>query len=131
MLHFREMHRLLQAFNDWPALQEVVIDTNLSWDPAKFEGTPRPKVSMMASFHPSEIAEEDFFFKLRHVQTCGWRVRMVNYVVTPARVSDLKRLMVKCQQHGTPMTVLPCDSNSFQFSAEELGVLRDCISALD
>jgi hypothetical protein len=93
-------------------VEAVRVDTNLSWRPHEY--APSPKVKLMASYHPSEVEEQQFFARLDAVLAEGWSVSVGNYVVTQDRVPDLPRVADLFASRGVPINVLPA------FGAPEL-----------
>jgi hypothetical protein len=88
----------LAAVGRLEKLRYVRVDTNGSWDPARYESVPdavRRTTELNVSFHPTQISLERFESRLRRIVDSGWNVGMINYVMQADQASDY----VKVRDH--------------------------------
>lgn len=85
----------LAAIGALPKLQYMRIDTNGSWDPARYESVPesvRRATQLNVSFHPTQISFERFEKRLAKIVSAGWNVAMINYVLEADQAGDYERV---------------------------------------
>lgn len=71
-----------------PKLKYVRVDTNGSWDPARYDSVPadvRQWTHLNVSFHPTQITLERFDKRLGRILDAGWHIGMINYVMEAAQ----------------------------------------------
>jgi hypothetical protein len=87
--------RFLESVGTLEKLQYLRIDTNGSWDPARFEAVPervRRATQLNVSFHPTQITLERFEKRLAKIVDAGWNVGMINYVLEAEQAGDYEKL---------------------------------------
>lgn len=130
MLDRKAVGSLLTHLHGSAYFDAARFDTNLSNKLYTWE-VPRDKVVLVASLHPSEIAEDAFFAELNKTVASGWRVALVNLVVTPDRVSMLRKVFERAVAAGARLHAIPAFSYLEQFSREQIAELRKYISEVD
>lgn len=95
MLDLKNMSVLLPGLLCEDYVEAVRIDTNGSWDSAKYPRLDKCKVRLMVSYHPTEVGEAAFLKRLDALRANGWSIVSVNIVVQPGM--DLARLAAAVQ----------------------------------
>lgn len=87
--------RFLAGVGALPRLRYTRVDTNGSWAPERYDAVPadvRAKVELNVSFHPTQIALEQFKVRLGRILDRGWQVGMVNYVMEAKQAGDFEEV---------------------------------------
>lgn len=129
MLDLKNMSVLLPGLVEDSYVQSVRIDTNGSWDPAKYPNLDKSKIGLMVSYHPTEVGEAEFLSRLAALRDNGWRVGVVNLVAEPSAVSDLARLE-RAVRPAVLSPLLAYASRQY-YTEEQLEVLRLSMPAED
>ncbi len=85
----------LGAIGGFPKLRYMRVDTNGSWDPARYESVPkeiRRATQLNMSFHPTQISLERFDKRLARILDAGWNVGMINYVMEAEQAGDYEKV---------------------------------------
>jgi hypothetical protein len=76
-------------------LQYMRVDTNGSWDPARYASVPekvRNFTELNVSFHPTQIDRDRFENRLARILDAGWKVGMINYVLESEQAGDYEKV---------------------------------------
>jgi organic radical activating enzyme len=76
------MAELVNGLTAMPTVECVRIDTNASLAMEKFQAFDPRKITLMCTFHPSQTTEQRFFRKIDALLSRGFKIGMVNYVLT-------------------------------------------------
>jgi len=124
MLDRRSMPRLLQELVEMPTVACVRIDTNAAWSPRPYAGIDRSKLILMCTFHPSQVAEGEFLKRVDSYIEEGFRVGLVNYVITHDSFADFERRWELFRQRGIPLHPNPLWRQQGCYGPQELELLR-------
>jgi tetratricopeptide (TPR) repeat protein len=101
---YRGFHEVVGGVSQWHIIQ---LNTNLSFDVAKFAAKANPKmVRIDASFHPEFPKMEGFLEKLRVLREAGFRL-IVSVVASPPFMEHLPAFKKRVQELGCSFLVHP------------------------
>lgn len=124
MLDRRSMPTLLQELVEMPTVACVRIDTNAAWSPRPYAEIDRRKLILMCTFHPSQVAEAEFLKRVDSYMEEGFRVGLVNYVITHDSFADFERRWELFRQRGIPLHPNPLWGQQGYYGPQELELLR-------
>jgi hypothetical protein len=114
---------------DW--INNIRIDTNISWDPEKYSDVDPSKIWLMCTFHPSQVDDEKYFDKLKHLNANGWKIGMVNYVIYEDQVDLFEERWRQFAELGIPLHPNPLWDSRGKFSDSALSVLKKYLDPVD
>src|SRR5271155_1369957 len=82
MLDRKNMMRLLNHLSAMDNVERIRIDTNAWWRPEQFSLIDKTKITLMCTFHPSQVDEERFISRIESYLSAGFKIGFVNYVMT-------------------------------------------------
>ena len=104
MLDFKNMKEFLKAVLDKPHIDNIRVDTNLSWNPSLLSGLPnKEKITFMCTFHPTQTTIERMLDHLLRLREVGFQVGIVNYVMTTEQAKQYKKMMERFKKHVFPL----------------------------
>jgi hypothetical protein len=131
MLDRRNMVPLLRGLIALPTLAAVRIDTNAFWDPTPYAGLDRRKVILMCTYHPTEVSEALFLERIDRLLAAGFRIGMVNLVMTHEQFARYQSLKVMLADRGVPLHPNPLWGATDYYTAPERELLRRELPSAD
>lgn len=124
MLDRVAMPKLLLHLVTMPSCEMVRIDTNASWGVRHFEDLPKDRIELMCTFHPSRAKLDSFVARIKSYQTAGFRVAMVNYVMSQANFDGFELLREQLTELGIPANPNPLWGGPYQYTEEQTKSLQ-------
>jgi len=104
MLDVKNMNEFLSLLLTKPYINNVRIDTNMSWNPSRFKDLPnKKKLIFNCSLHTSQIKIDSFISKIKKLKELGFPIGIVNYVMTVEQALHYKELMNKLKELNLPL----------------------------
>lgn len=130
MLDRSNMYGFLSELLVKSFVDNVRIDTNLSWNPEAYATLPcKDKLIFMCTLHTTQTNLVDYLNRLRKLLSFGFRVGMVNYVMYGEQVSHFNSLKKTFTEFGVPLHPNPLWNS---IPSEDLKRLMfDSLSELD
>lgn len=131
MMDKKNMLPFLQELTAMPTVEYINISTNASWNPKMYEGLDLSKITLLLSYHPTQIVQESFFNRLDELLEFGFKIGMVNFVMSKdnfAQYSDFKTQIAK---KGVPSHSSPQWQLRGKYSKEELAILKQELPEMD
>jgi hypothetical protein len=85
----------------------------------------------MCTFHPSQTTEQRFFQKIDALLSRGFKIGMVNYVLTSETLPDFERRYRSLAQRGVPLHPNPLWGSRGAYSREGLRILQEYLPSFD
>jgi organic radical activating enzyme len=95
----KNLHDLLQGLSRLEHFR-VGIDTNGYWSPDYFRSVDKSRLFLNVSCHVSEVPFEEFVKRLLSIRDAGFRVAMVNFVLTPESLAAFETVYQRLEQEG-------------------------------
>jgi len=92
-------HALLGGLSAMENVEATVI-TNGFWNPAHYAAIDKSRLSLVVTFHPSEIAVEKFLANLRRIRNSGFRIGMINFVLAPENMDPMESALCLLERDG-------------------------------
>lgn len=124
------MERLLAGFASAPWVETFRIETNASARPHTWP-IDWSKAEFMVSYHPDEVDRSKFFQYLDGMLDAGLCVPVVNLVVLPSRVPDLRRIAADLRARDVALAALPAYGSAMYYSPEQLVELKRFVPPVD
>jgi hypothetical protein len=121
----------LNFVSTMPTTECIRIDTNVCWKPSLYEELDRSKLILMCSYHPSQVEEDVFFSRIKDVLSSGFRIGIVNYVMSGENIEAFRRLKQRAAQLGVVFQPNPLWNSAGRYSHEDLELLRVELLPLD
>jgi len=93
MLDQKNMKSFLSLILRKNFMDNIRIDTNLSWNPQTIKNlNNKQKLIFMCTYHPTQTELKDFLYRANLLQNQGFKVGIVNYVMTKNQEKDYTQL---------------------------------------
>jgi len=125
MIDYENMVPLLRELTSMPTVECIRIDTNVSWNPDKYRGVNTSKIILMCSYHPSHVSKESFYRRIRQLTDSGFKIGMVNLVMTRDNLSIYKQTSREMAALGVPLHPNPLWDSKGKYSTEDLSLLKE------
>jgi hypothetical protein len=124
MIDKRNMVPILSALLELPTLENIRIDTNASWDPAPYDAIDKSKLILMCTFHPTQVEEEVFWERISRLLHAGFRIGMINYVMSRESLSRYAQRRQRAAELGIPLHPNPLWDWRGHYSDDDLALLK-------
>lgn len=124
MLDRVAMPKLLEHLVTMDTCEVVRIDTNASWGVRHFEHLPKDRIELMCTFHPSRAKRDSFLARLQTYQAAGFRIEMVNYVMSQDNFDGFLPLCEDLAELGIPANPNPLWGGPNHYAPEQIAALR-------
>lgn len=131
MLDRKAMPVLLERLTGMSTVECVRIDTNASFDPELYDALDRHKITLMCTFHPTETDEDKFFAKALQLRDLGFRIGMVNYVMTHDNSAAYEERRQRFADEGIMLHPNPLWNSQGYYSDGDRELLRSYLPDLD
>lgn len=131
MIDRKAMPDFLRQLVAIPEIKTVRIDSNASIDPEPYKDIDLSKIILMCTYHPSQISEVDFIKNIDMLIDSGFKVGLINYVMTHENILEYKRLSDVFLERNIPLHPNPLWDPEEPYSKEELKIIRDSLPKLD
>lgn len=129
MIDTVNMHAFLTELLPQNFVENVRIDTNLSWDPKIYADLPsKEKLIFMCSFQPMHTSAESFIERATSLMT-NYKIGMVNYVMYEGQIEQYENLKEKFVAAGLPLHPNPLWYT--QQPKESLEIMAKVLSPID
>lgn len=125
------MAELVNGLTAMPTVECIRIDTNASLAMEKFQAFDPRKITLMCTFHPSQTTELRFFQKIDALLSRGFKIGMVNYVLTSETLPDFERRYRSLAQREVPLHPNPLWGSRGAYSSEGLRILQEYLPSFD
>jgi organic radical activating enzyme len=99
-LDFRNFRLLLTGLDGMGHVEVIRIDTNLSWKVSRFRGVNWRKISLNASYHPTQTTLENFVRSVKEKACAGVRIAMVTFVLDPRQLGEFETVRLAMDDMG-------------------------------
>lgn len=121
MLDRKNMVPLLQELCGMDGIDNIRIDTNTSWNPEWYNGSLAPKITFMSTYHPTQTSKETFYAHLDQLQSKGFRIGMVNYVMnSETSFADYYKIKEELYAKGIPLHPNPLWNSQGRYDGSQL-----------
>jgi organic radical activating enzyme len=93
-------HALLEGLTAMEHVKSIRIDTNVSWKTEHYRDIDWTKLSLNASYHPSQTTLERFTASVHEKLDAGVRIVMANYVLDPRRLDHFADVEAAMRELG-------------------------------
>lgn len=131
MIDIKNMNVLLSVLSKEDWIDNIRIDTNISWNPDSFKDIDLTKIWLMCTFHPSQVEEEKFVEKVKQLLSLGWQIGMVNYVMSDDQLHKFEERWKLFASLGVPLHPNPLWGSNGSFSEKSLDILKNYIDSVD
>ncbi len=107
-----------------PTVEVIRIDTNAFWDPTPYARLPRRKLILMCTYHPTEVSEPAFLQRIDRLLSSGFRIGMVNLVMTHEQFERYPLLKDLLARRGVPLHPNPLWDSGGYYTPQEQELLR-------
>jgi organic radical activating enzyme len=122
---------LLQFLTSRPGAECIRIDTNAWWHPDTYVGLDKSRITLMCTFHPSQVSAERFFAKVDALLEAGFQIGMVNYVMTADNLEHYVEFREALGRKNVPLHPNPLWDAAGKYSEEALELLRSELPVTD
>lgn len=106
-------------------LLNLRIDTNFSWDPAKYAHIKnKEKIWLMCTYHPHRAEESVFMRKIIQVAHDGYNIGMVNFVITKDNSALFENMADELHKQHIPLHPNPLWDSKGRYSEEALRLFK-------
>lgn len=102
----------------------IRIDTNVSWPARWYENIDKSKLILMCTFHPSQVDAMSFWDKISEITSTGFRIGIINYVMTPNQISNYEYYRDLAAKHGAVLHPNPLWGKENEYSKQELKLFK-------
>lgn len=127
----KAMLPFLGFLTEFPNTECIRIDTNGWWKPDPYLDLDKSKITLMCTFHPSQVSAERFFSRLEAILDAGFRIGMVNYVMNADNLPRYLEFKDALRGKGIPLHPNPLWGARGQYSREDLELLQRELSEAD
>jgi organic radical activating enzyme len=131
LLDRKNMSALLTALHEMNQVECIRVDTNASWQPDWYRTVPKSKIILMCTFHPSQVEESRFFARVRSLRDEGFKIGMINYVMSRQQKGNYFEHKAKFLELGIPLHPNPLWNNQGLYSNEDMKLFAEELPALD
>mgnify|MGYP003750446563 FL=1 len=131
MLGRDHMVSLINHLSAMPTVECIRIDTNMSWDPRRFTQMERAKLLLNCSYHPHAAPIDAFCDKIEILLEQGYRVGMVNFVLTRDNIGVFREAEKRLNAMGVVLNANPDFQQGGDYSHEQHGLLREELPRAD
>jgi organic radical activating enzyme len=127
----KSLTSLLNTLSGMRGTECIRIDTNAWWRPDQYRDLDKSKITLMCTFHPSQIDGERFLKKIDEILDAGFKIGMVNYVMN---VDNLPRYLIykeAFRQRGIPLHPNPLWGADEKYSKADLELLKTELTEVD
>lgn len=131
MLDKKKLIVLLNVLTSMKTLECIRIDTNTSLILEKQDINNPDKLILMCTYHPTQTMEGDFLKRINNLVESGYKIGMVNYVVTRDSIKRFRYLKEKFRNMSIPLHPNPLWDSSGLYSEEDIQILREELPETD
>ena len=131
LLDKKNMPLLLTAFHEMPEVECIRIDTNTSWKLDWYSELDKSKIILMCTYHPTQVDEHEFFEKIHRLLDSGFRIGMINYVMTSQQRENYYVYKERFRELGIPLHPNPLWGKTGRHSAEDLALFESELPTVD
>ena len=135
MLDAKSMSEFLSLLLTRRYINNVRIDTNMSWSPSRFKELPnKKKLIFNCSLHTSQTKTEVFISKIEELGELGFPIGIVNYIMTAEQALHYEELMNRFKELNVPLhpnPLYPLTSESLKVIARFRGILKMVLDSVD
>jgi len=103
MLDVKNMAPFLKGVASMSTVECIRIDTNASWKLDDYKEVDPSKIILMCSYHPSHVSQMTFKNKLKKLVDFGFKIGMVNLVITKDNLKMYWELKKELSEIGIPL----------------------------
>jgi len=130
MLDVKNMRIFLGMLLSRSYIDNVRIDTNMSWNPSHFKDLPnKKKMIFMCTLHPSQTRIDGFISRIKRLKELGFTVGIVNYVMTPEQAPCYEELMTRFKEINLPLHPNPLWNS--ELNEDIKGILEMALDDVD
>jgi len=122
---------LVNGLARMPNVECIRVDTNASWEPRAYSDLDRSKLVLNCSFHPGQVDEDQFRNKLESILASGFRVGIVNYVMSEGQFEEFKTLRTTFAAMGVVLNPNPDFNRVGEYPAEKRRLLEAVLPPVD
>jgi len=127
----KSMRTLLARLTTWDNVLNVRIDTNGWWKPDDYADIDKTKIILMVTLHPSGTTTEKFTSKIDVLLDAGFKIGMVNFVMSAANLPHYLELRELLKRRGIPLHPNPLWNSLGQYATEDLALLKETLPEID
>ena len=131
MLDRLSMPILLQHLVGMPTCEMVRIDTNASWGVRHFEHLQKERIELMCTFHPSRAKLDTFVARIKSYQDAGFKVSMVNYVMSQDNFDGFLPLREQLSAFKIPVNPNPLWGGAHPYTEQQRELLQQWLPVKD
>jgi len=131
MVDRRNMTKMINFLSDKSAVECIRIDTNAWWRPEQFSAMNHSKLTLMCTFHPSQTDEAVFVSRITSYMAAGYKIGMVNYVMTDDNVAMFADRRKRFSELGLVLHPNPLWQADSSYSDADLDLMRRALPPMD
>lgn len=129
----KSMLPMLRTLASMKTVECIRINTNVSWKPTSYDEIDKSKIILMCTFHPSQVAEKSFFERIDELLKHGFKIGMVNYVMSKERKVFDNYTLYKKQMAARqiPLHPNPLWNSKGVYTEKDLNLLKQELPKVD
>lgn len=131
LLDYKRMAELVNYLTRMPTVECIRIDTNTSLEKRAYKAVDPRKITLMCSYHPAQTSEDEFFSRIDGILSMGFRIGMVNYVITKDSAPHFERRYRILAEKGVPLNPNAMWNSKGLYSEVNTCLLRAYMPRLD
>lgn len=131
MLDKKMMISFLKMLTEMPTVECIRVDTNASWTLSGYNTIDPSKIILMCTYHPSQTKEEEYFQKIDKLIESGFKIGMINYVMSKENIDRYRYLRDSFAERGIPLHPNPLWDSRGYYAEEDLHLLKEAIPEHD
>ena len=85
----------------------IRVYTNLSWNPADYEGIDKSQIHLNTTFHPSQTSFPEYHRRLKKIRDAGFSLSHVGVILAPENLDFAESVLTQLESEGFPISAGP------------------------
>ena len=85
----------------------IRVYTNLSWNPADYDGIDKSQIYLNTTFHPSQTSFPEYHRRLNKIRDAGFSLSHVGVILAPENLDFAESVLTQLESEGFPISAGP------------------------